>query len=155
MKEIESGVSQWYVAGQMQNKSQNERSRLVINWAFTMVRVRHSSRLPTEALQSPSLAVFKACLDKALGSLGRSRWWPCLDRRLDQMTSRSSFQPKLLVNFFPCIRMHSLVLIYNGLQPEEAQFSVLVVLNYLNTCTGVSWASLSFLPEFQSRVGVN
>ncbi|KFO72964.1 hypothetical protein N303_01248, partial [Cuculus canorus] len=36
---------------------------------FTMRVVRHWHRLPREAVDAPSLAVFKARLDKALGSL--------------------------------------------------------------------------------------
>jgi len=34
--------------------------------------MRHWSRLPTEAVDAPSLEVFRAGLDVALGSLG---WW--------------------------------------------------------------------------------
>ncbi|KFO74479.1 hypothetical protein N303_02869, partial [Cuculus canorus] len=36
---------------------------------FTMSVVRHWHRLPREAVDAPSLAVFKARLDGALGSL--------------------------------------------------------------------------------------
>ena len=40
------------------------------NKVFTVRVVRHSHKLSREAVAAPSLAVFKARLDRALGNLG-------------------------------------------------------------------------------------
>ncbi|KFO72536.1 hypothetical protein N303_09582, partial [Cuculus canorus] len=51
-------------------KSERGRFRLDIRKNFfTMRVVKHWNRLPTEAVAAPSLEVFKARLDGALGSL--------------------------------------------------------------------------------------
>ncbi|KFQ28636.1 hypothetical protein N332_00790, partial [Mesitornis unicolor] len=51
-------------------KVEEGRFRLGIRKKFFTVRVvRHWHRLPREAVDAPSLAVFKARLDRALGSL--------------------------------------------------------------------------------------
>ncbi|KFQ26581.1 hypothetical protein N332_05955, partial [Mesitornis unicolor] len=51
-------------------KLEEGRFRLDIRKKFFTVRVvRHWHRLPREAVDAPSLAVFKARLDRALGNL--------------------------------------------------------------------------------------
>ena len=44
----------------------------------------HWSRLPREAVESPSLEILRSHLDTVLGNSSR---WPCFGRGLDQMTS--------------------------------------------------------------------
>ena len=52
-------------------KLKNGRFRLDVRKKFfTMRVVRYWNRLPREAVAAPSLAVFKARLDGALGNLG-------------------------------------------------------------------------------------
>ena len=52
-------------------KLKEGRFRLDVRKKFFIVRaVRHWHRLPREAVAAPSLAVFKARLDGALGNLG-------------------------------------------------------------------------------------
>ncbi|KFQ32837.1 hypothetical protein N332_05291, partial [Mesitornis unicolor] len=51
-------------------KLEKGRFRLVIRKKFFTVRVvRHWNRLPREVVDAPSLQVFKARLDRALGNL--------------------------------------------------------------------------------------
>ncbi|KFQ22496.1 hypothetical protein N332_10037, partial [Mesitornis unicolor] len=51
-------------------KLEEERFKLDIRKKFFTVRVvRHWHRLPREAVDAPSLEVFKARLDRALGNL--------------------------------------------------------------------------------------
>ncbi|KFQ27652.1 hypothetical protein N332_03650, partial [Mesitornis unicolor] len=51
-------------------KLEEGRFRLIIRKKFFTVRVvRHWHRLPREAVDAPSLEVFKARLDRALGNL--------------------------------------------------------------------------------------
>ncbi|KFQ39696.1 hypothetical protein N332_03901, partial [Mesitornis unicolor] len=51
-------------------KLEEGRFRLDIRKKFSTVRVvRHWNRLPKEVVDAPSLEVFKARLDKALGNL--------------------------------------------------------------------------------------
>ncbi|KFP22044.1 hypothetical protein Z169_05790, partial [Egretta garzetta] len=51
-------------------KFREDRFRLGIRKKFFTVReVKHWNRLPTEAVDAPSLAVFKARLDRALSNL--------------------------------------------------------------------------------------
>ncbi|KAM9661962.1 uncharacterized protein ACIBXB_011669 isoform 1-T4 [Morphnus guianensis] len=50
-------------------KLEEERFRLDVRKIFTVRMVRHCNRLPGEAVDAPSLAVFKARLDGALSNL--------------------------------------------------------------------------------------
>jgi len=62
---------------------------------FTMRAVRHRNWLPREAVDAPSLAVFKARLDGALGNLV---WWKLSllmagERELDDLQGPSQSKP--------------------------------------------------------------
>jgi len=46
--------------------------------------VRHWHRLPREAVDAPSLEMFKARLDGALGSL-KCAWQPCLQQGVEAL----------------------------------------------------------------------
>lgn len=48
-----------------------------------------------EAVECPSLQIFKTCLDMALSNLVLFRSSPALSRKLEQIMSSGPFQPKL------------------------------------------------------------
>lgn len=72
--------------------------RLDIRKNFFMMRaVKHWKRLLREVMQSPSLAVFKIRLNKALSSLVWSHSWCCFEQEVGLKTCWGPFQPE----FFP------------------------------------------------------
>jgi len=74
------------------HKLKHRKFHLNITKNFVTLRVtEHWNRLPSEVRKSPSLEIFKSCVDMVLvqPALGE----PALAKRLDQMTHRGPFQP--------------------------------------------------------------
>lgn len=65
--------------------------------SFRMRVVKHCNRLPREVVGAPPLEAFRDRLDEALSNIIYFKVSPLIAGALDWVTSKSLFQPKLLI----------------------------------------------------------